>query len=178
MELPAPSLRGSCARLGGDSRFWRGFWIQYLYVCGMVLTVDNLVSQYLYVCGMVLTVDLVSQYLYVCGMVLTVDNLVSRGQTAISPPLFIMTSFGRRNRVWWSSTGRVVLSTEFRWIWYHWLVIVSRGQTLFAQGRYRFQYKRPARKGLVQFTVSTGSGHLLWCLLTPTVSIKLCHRVT
>ena len=28
---------------------------------------------------------------------------------------------------------------------------------IFAQGRYRFQYKRPARKGLVQFTVSTGS---------------------
>ena len=26
--------------------------------------------------------------------------------------------------------------------------IVSRGQTFFAQGRYRFQYKRPAKKGL------------------------------
>ena len=35
--------------------------------------------------------------------------LVSRSQTAILPPLFYYDVIGRQNRVWWSSTARVVL---------------------------------------------------------------------
>ena len=41
-----------------------------------------------------------------------------------------------------------VASVQLNTTWIPGSILVSRGQTLFfAQGRYRFQYKRPARKG-------------------------------
>ena len=47
-------------------------------------------------------------------------------------------------RVWYKSA----YGTEHHHLMYHDMaILVSRGQTLFfAQGLYRFQYKRPARK--------------------------------